>query len=257
LRSIAAINKPLRTTAEIKTQMKIKTNKPSSAFTLIELLVVIAIIAILAAFAVPALNSALQKGKMTGTMNNARQLYIAQFQMSNDGAATGDAGLGWPGDLIANTTIVGTLQSYISHLIGTGYLRAGDVLKLLSAPGAAPTGTYVPGPPEDLTLTGTSPAALKVYPVLDADPVSAIFCVSHNYVYDTAILTAASPYGVNGFIVVHKGGDAAIFRGPQAVNTNPPWPDNITFQTQLGFKTGDTYGAAPTAGDPNPILTFN
>ena len=60
------------------------------AFTLIELLVVIAIIAILAAFAVPALTKALAKGQMTGTMNNMRQLYLAQFQMSNDGSATGE-----------------------------------------------------------------------------------------------------------------------------------------------------------------------
>ena len=81
--------------------MKIKINKSFSAFTLIELLVVIAIIAILAALAVPALTSALPRPSMTGTMNNARQLYLAQFQMSNDGAATGDATSAWPGDLPA------------------------------------------------------------------------------------------------------------------------------------------------------------
>jgi prepilin-type N-terminal cleavage/methylation domain-containing protein len=232
-----------------------KINKSPSAFTLIELLVVIAIIAILAAFAVPALNSALTKGKMTGTLNNARQLYIAQFQMSNDGAASGDPALGWPGDLIANTTIAATLQSYISHLIATGYLRAGDVLKLLSAPGAAPTGNYVAGPPEDLQLTGGT-SGLKVYPVLDADTVSAIYCVTSNYIYNTAILSTAVPYGQNGFVVVHKGGDAAIFRSPQAVDQNPPWPNDITFQTQLGLKTGDTYGAAPTNADPANTLTY-
>ena len=78
--------------------MKIRTNKSSSAFTLIELLVVIAIIAILAAFAVPALTSALKKGQMTGTMNNARQLYLAGFQQANDGAANGDPAYSWPGD---------------------------------------------------------------------------------------------------------------------------------------------------------------
>ena len=66
-----------------------KINKTSSAFTLIELLVVIAIIAILAALAVPALTGARQ-GQMSGTMNNARQLYLAQFQMANDGTSTGD-----------------------------------------------------------------------------------------------------------------------------------------------------------------------
>src|SRR5689334_15778269 len=70
-----------------------------SAFTLIELLVVIAIIAILAALAVPALTSALNKAQMSGTMNNARQLYLAQFQMSNDGSANGDSTSAWPGDL--------------------------------------------------------------------------------------------------------------------------------------------------------------
>ena len=81
--------------------MKIKIKKYFSAFTLIELLVVIAIIAILAALAVPALTSALAKAQQTGTMNNARQLYLAQFQMSNDGAATGDTTSAWPGDLPA------------------------------------------------------------------------------------------------------------------------------------------------------------
>ena len=80
--------------------MKIQIKKSSSAFTLIELLVVIAIIAILAALAVPALTSALSKAQQTGTMNNARQLYLAQFQMSNDGSATGDTTSAWPGDLI-------------------------------------------------------------------------------------------------------------------------------------------------------------
>ena len=84
--------------------MKIKTSNSSSAFTLIELLVVIAIIAILAALAVPALTSALAKAQMTGTMNNARQLYLSQFQMSNDGAATGDADSAYVGDYVPAPT---------------------------------------------------------------------------------------------------------------------------------------------------------
>ena len=101
-----------------------KINKTSSAFTLIELLVVIAIIAILAAFAVPALTKALAKGQMTGTVNNARQLYLAQFQMANDGASSGDPSLGWPGDLAAPP---GTLATYCDLLVTKGYLKAGDL----------------------------------------------------------------------------------------------------------------------------------
>src|SRR4029077_1798072 len=120
-----------------KLNMKIKTNKPS-AFTLIELLVVIAIIAILAALAVPALTSALSKAQQTGTMNNAHQLYLAQFQMSNDGTATGDASSAWPGDLPALPT---TVSGYLNVLRGKGYLRGGDAIKLMNAPSANFTAT--------------------------------------------------------------------------------------------------------------------
>ena len=66
----------------------------SPGFTLIELLVVISIIAVL----VPALTQALTKGQMTGTMNNARQLYLAGFQMATDGAANSNQAYSWPGD---------------------------------------------------------------------------------------------------------------------------------------------------------------
>src|SRR6266576_3198243 len=82
----------------------------SAAFTLIELLVVIAIIATIAAFAVPALTSALAKGQMTGTMNNARQLYLAGYQMALDGSSNGDGNRAWPGDYTSGVT---TLQAYV------------------------------------------------------------------------------------------------------------------------------------------------
>src|SRR6267143_2685392 len=126
-------NKPSEQTPQNKkkTQMKIKINKPSSGFTLIELLVVIAIIAILAALAVPALTSALSKAQQTGTMNNERQLYLAQFQMSNDGAATSDATSAWPGDL---PTLPTTITGYLNVLCGKGYLKGGDAIKLVNAP---------------------------------------------------------------------------------------------------------------------------
>ena len=210
-----------------------------SAFTLIELLVVIAIIAILAAFAVPALTKALSKGQMTGTVNNARQLYLAQFQMSNDGAASGDATAAWPGDLATPPL---TLAAYCDILVSKGYLKAGDLSKLLNAPGA--TCTVTAGPP--VTLVGTS--ALKVWLVKDADPGSAIFATTHNYIYDTALATTPPdvPYGTKGFIVMRKGGDGAVFTEGQA--TAGGWANGSTFQGTVGFKPGDVEGTA-TAGD--------
>ncbi|OLD85140.1 MAG: hypothetical protein AUG81_13280 [Verrucomicrobia bacterium 13_1_20CM_4_54_11] len=188
-------------------------------------MVVIAIIAILAALAVPALTSALKKAQMSGTMNNARQLYLAQFQMSNDGAATGDASSAWPGDLITSGQLVAgdlgsDLTSYINKfLLAKGYLKAGDFLKLLNAPACSLTANIVGGTPDTIVLN-TGIAALKVYPVSDAAPSSAIFCV-----------TAAG------------------------------WPTGTAFQTAVGVKC-DEAGVCdptngPTVGDPVSTLKFN
>src|SRR6266542_1254458 len=223
--------------------------------TLIELLVVIAIIAILAALAVPALTSALTKAQMTGTMNNARQLYIAQFQMSNDGAAQGNAALSWPGDLVTAgyLTPTSTLIDYANILLANGYLKGADAIKLFNAPGSA-FGATVSGTPEQLSVpTGT--AALKVYPVGEADPSNAIFCVSSNYVYDTALATTGVPYGVKGFISIQKGGNAVVFRQAQAVNATPTWPDGTAFQNGVGFKMADIVGT-PTPNDPTPVFSY-
>jgi len=242
--------------------MKIKIKKYFSAFTLIELLVVIAIIAILAALAVPALTSALAKAQQTGTMNNARQLYLAQFQMSNDGAATGDATSGWPGDLIASNNLNPiSLNGYVNVLLGKGYLKGGDMFKLLNAPGTGLVGTVAIGPPETVTFTAGI-GSLKVYPVLDSDPANAIFACSHNYDYDKTLVTAVSPvpYGTKGFITIQKGGNASVFKEGQA--TTAGWigsggnPDPILFQTNVGLKSGDTEGN-PTQGDPNNTLKYN
>jgi prepilin-type N-terminal cleavage/methylation domain-containing protein len=238
-----------------------KINKTSSAFTLIELLVVIAIIAILAALAVPALTSALSKAQLSGTMNNARQLYLAQFQMSNDGAATGDASSAWPGDLIAGGYLAGgaaSLGPYCNILLAKGYLKGGDVLKLLNAPGTALVGNITPPAPpapESIAFTAGT-GALKIYPLLESDPSNAIFAVTHNYDYDTLLTASASqiPYGTKGFIVVRKGGDASVFKEGQA--TPAGWGNNNTiFQTQVGLKTGDTVGT-PTAGDLTATIRY-
>jgi len=230
--------------------MKLKINKPSSAFTLIELLVVIAIIAILAALAVPALTSALAKAQMSGTMNNARQMYIAQFQMSNDGAATGDSTSGWPGDIVPADFV-----TYCNVLVGKGYLKGADVLKLCSAPGASLTGTVTPATsalPEVLSnLAGRS--SLKFYLVKDADPANTIYGVTHNYTYNTALPGGTTPYGTKGFIVVRKGGDAIVLKEGQAQVAG--WQaSNIQFQNGVGMMPGDTVGTVGT--EAGTVLTF-
>src|ERR1700704_4124695 len=129
--------------------------RSQSAFTLIEMLVVISIIAVLAAFAVPALTSALTKGQMTGTLNNGRQLYLAAQQMALDGAANSDPNLIWPGDDAVN---IKSVNDYCNRLVGNDYLKAGDLQKLLTAPGTNARVTAVAGPPAAVNLGGTTPA---------------------------------------------------------------------------------------------------
>jgi len=240
--------------------MKIKLTKPSSAFTLIELLVVIAIIAILAALAVPALTSALAKAQMTGTMNNARQMYIAQFSMSNDGSATNDGTLGWPGDLVSGGIITaGNYLQYINQLLSKGYIKAGDAAKLLNAPGANfnPTINFSANPPV-FTALGAGNAALKIYPCTDANSANTIYACTHNYIYNTALPTGGGdpsiPYGSKGFITMKKGGDAAVYKQGQALATN--WPNTLAFQTGVGLRPEDTEGTIG-AGEAANVFTHN
>jgi len=222
---------------------------PFSAFTLIEMLVVIAIIAVLAAFAVPALTNALARGQMTGTMNNARQLYLAAFQMATDGATNSDPNLSWPGD---DTALAGgsSLKDFCQKLVQNDYLKAGDLQKILNAPGANCTATADTATPPALSLTGTS--ALKVYKVREADPSNAIFAVSSNYIYNTVPAATGAPYGDKGFVVIRKGGDASTYRKNQSTVANYS-NDASKFQGTIGRLTGDADGTLGT--ESGKILT--
>src|SRR5947207_11246010 len=123
------------------------TRKPSAAFTLIEMLVVISIIVVLASFAVPAVISGLTKGQMVGTLNNARQLFLAGQQMALDGATNSDPNFGWPGDLSSAAAgapaggKISTLEEYCNRLVQNDYLKGGDLQKILNAPGITCTVT--------------------------------------------------------------------------------------------------------------------
>jgi hypothetical protein len=67
-----------------------------------------------------------------------------------------------------------------------------------------------------VTLTGTP--GLKVYEIRDADSANAIFAVSANYTYNTALPATTSPFGDKGFVVMRKGGDAL------SLERTTPWP---------------------------------
>ncbi len=230
--------------------------KNSSAFTLIELLVVISIIAILASLAVPAITGALTKGQMTGTMNNARQFYLAGFQMATDGSANSDPNYSWPGDYQAaaagggagGSGAVDTLEAYCNKLVQNDYLKPGDLQKILNAPGANCTVTSnAAGGVTSVQLAGSS--GLKVYKVKEVDASNTIFGVSANFTYNTALSPTAVPYGDKGFVVMRKGGDASIFRKNQAVMAN--YGGDITkYGNAVGVLTG-----AQTTESSGMVLT--
>jgi len=211
--------------------------RSQSAFTLIEMLVVISIIAVLAAFAVPALTSALTKGQMTGTMNNARQMYLAAQQMALDGAANSDPALVWPGD---DGTIL-TVSDYMTRLVANDYLKPGDVQKLMNGPGTNATVTYNAGPPPTIVMGGATPA-LKIFKVTDANSSNVVFIESNNYTYDNVLPTNVNPFGDKGFIVQRKGGDASILRKNNAVS-GAGAPAQAVFQSTVGKQLSDPDGA--------------
>ena len=215
-------------------------NKPS-AFTLIELLVVIAIIAVLASFAVPAITSALTKGQLVGTVNNARQYFLAGYQMALDGNTNADINYNWPGDYNPAVT---TLSAYSSKLVTNQYLKTGDLAKLLSGPGAIVGATSTTDSSGVTTVTLAGTPGLKVYEIHDGDSGNTIFAVSANYTYNTALPAATSPFGDKGFVVIRKGGDCLSLRKNNALAAN--YPNAAAFQSAVGKLTGDVDGTLGT-----------
>lgn len=175
---------------------------------------------------------------MTRTMNHARELYLASFHMATDGAAKSDANRAWPGDYGATS-----LAEYCGRLVQNNYLKAEDLQRILSAPGASCTVASSAGPPATLTLTGKS--ALKVYKIKSGDPSTAIFSASSNYIYNTPLNPASAPFGDKGFVVIRKRGDAGVYGRNQA--TVSDWENDATeFQSKIGKLAGTTEGAVPT-----------
>ena len=191
-----------------------------SAFTLIELLVVISIIAILASLAIPAVSSALARGQMTQTLNNARQLTLATQTMSMD-TTTAGSGASWTVGIDGSQL---TVNSFSRELLAGKYLTESDLRKVYAAPGV-----IVPATTTNFTAADI---AFTIMETRESSPSDHPFLITRNWV--DGELTTNAPYGDKGFIVFRKGGDGGTYSrptdatNPSAVTTN--WSDLIPLQ---------------------------
>jgi hypothetical protein len=171
--------------------------------------------------------------------------------MALDGTTNSDANLAWPGDYSSG---VATLADYCGKLVANDYLKTGDLPKLLSAPGASCTVTgadpNASPAPTNLTLSGKS--GVKVYKVKDTDASNTLFAASANYEYNKDLTSANAPYGDKGFIVIHKGGDANVFRKNNATAAAGYGGDQAKFQAAVGTLPGGatTEGTANVLSNP-------
>jgi prepilin-type N-terminal cleavage/methylation domain-containing protein len=181
-------------------------------FTLIELLVVISIIAILASLAIPAISSALVRGQMTQTLNNARQLTIATQTMSMD-TTTAGGGTAWT---VGSDGQMLTVDTFTQELMTNKYLTVSDLRKIFAAPGV-----IVPTTSSNFTAADI---AFSIMETRESSPSDQPFLITKNW--ENGELTTNAPYGDKGFIVFRKGGDGGTFSrasdatNPAAVTTN-------------------------------------
>jgi prepilin-type N-terminal cleavage/methylation domain-containing protein len=233
-----------------RTGFTLKPRERSGAFTLIELLVVMAIIAVLATLVLTQGPALLARAQLTSTMNNARQIYMAGFQMATDGTTNSDPNLTWPGD----DSSLSTLEAYCNKLVQGDYLKAGDVQKILTAPGANPiVNSSTSGNVTSITVTGK--CALKIYKLREVDASNGIFAASANFTYNTDLDNSKVPYGDKGFVILRKGGDASSLRKSQATTKN--YSNDMTrYQNAIGVLPIATNGTTPpTSEDSSMVLT--
>jgi prepilin-type N-terminal cleavage/methylation domain-containing protein len=184
-----------------------KSTRPNlRAFTLIELLVVISIIAILASLAIPAVSSALVRGQMTQTLNNARQLTLATQTMSID-TTTAGSGASWT---VGTDGSQLTVSTFTLELINGKYLTDSDLRKIFAAPGIII--------PSTATTFSAGNIAFSIMQTTESSPSDQPFVITKNWQAGT--LSTNAPYGDKGFIVFRKGGDGGTYSRPTDA-TNP------------------------------------
>jgi len=143
-------------------------------------------------------------------LSNAKQLYIVTRQMADDGEASGDKSLGWPGDTGS------TFTNWQKQLV-PAYLGTNDFCKLLSSVGVSVS-------PSKFPLKAMSEGALIVYAVSSNSPPDTVLLSSANFTNSPAdgapLLKTAKPFGKRKFVVFRKGGDGALLVSKDVGKTN-------------------------------------
>jgi len=184
------------------------------SFTLIELLVVISIIAILAAVLTPAVTDALTRGKMTGTMNNGRSIYLSLFARSTEDAvfqsgspfpkSTTEAP---PGDSMAfaNST------DYFKWVVTSGVMSVD--FSFFSAPNITPCKSR-----EAANFTDGNNAWCVTADESESTPDGAALLFTRNLIINrlndnlVGALSEKDPFGKKGVVVVTKGGSSMVIK---------------------------------------------
>lgn len=216
-----SVDKGRRTKIDQKGECKMKARKRwknVQGFTLIELLVVIAIIAILAALLFPAVQAALNKGRMAKALNNGRNLYQSLLAAEIDGARVFPKSTG--AQTFANST------DYWIWAVSNQYV---DVpFDFFSAYGLAAARGL-----DASQFTADHNAWCITLDITDstrtATPVLFTRNLEINNLNDSlnGALTENPPFGKLGVIVVNKGGGANIYKeGDLEDAFNPADEDN-------------------------------
>ena len=181
------------------------------AFTLIELLVVIAIIAILAAILVPAVSDALLRGRLTQTVSNGKNIYVALFAQEMTDAVF-MRGAPYPNSGDTNVSFTES-TSYFKWVVTNNIMNV--PYSFFAAPGVTPTqGTNA----IDFTSVNNAwcIASRITEATVDGTPLLFTRNLGNTYLNFPLVPTLSgstnAPFQDKAMVVVYKGGSALSLR---------------------------------------------